>query len=117
MDNSIKLYSNKIFKSNKGSSLIELITVIGVFSIIAAVDLPRFLELINKAEQVIAANKISSIKIECESNSLLGRNLIFSLGNLIGYIALGPFLAIGGSIVWCIGKENIMSLLTWVLDY
>ena len=85
MDNSIKLYSNKIFKSNKGSSLIELITVIGVFSIIAAVALPRFLELINKAEQVIAANKISSIKIECESNSLLGRNLIFSPGNLIGY--------------------------------
>ena len=29
-----------------------------------------------------------------------------------GYIALGPFLGIGGTIVWCIGKENIMSLLT-----
>ena len=32
--------------------------------------------------------------------------------DLRGYIALGPFLAIGGTIVWCIGKENIMSLLT-----
>ena len=31
--------------------------------------------------------------------------------DLRSYIALGPFLAIGGTIVWCIGKENIMSLL------
>ena len=31
--------------------------------------------------------------------------------NLKGYIPLGPFLAIGAAIVWCIGKENIMSFL------
>ena len=76
--------NNKV-KSNEGFSLIELITVIGVFSIFGTVALPKFLELINKAEQVIAANKISSIKIECESNILLGRDLIFSPGNLIDY--------------------------------
>ena len=80
------MYSfKKLKRSNKGFSLIELITVIGIFSIFGTVALPRFLELINKAEQVIAANKISSIKIECESNFLLGRDLIFSPGNLIDY--------------------------------
>ena len=65
--------------------MIELITVIGVFSIIGILALPRFLEVIQRAERVIAANAISSIKIECESNNSLGRDLIFTPSNLIGY--------------------------------
>ena len=77
--------SRKLIKSNHGFSLIELITVIGVFSILAIVALPRFLEVIQKAERVIAINSISSIKIECESNNSLGRDLIFTPSNLIGY--------------------------------
>ena len=80
------MYSlKKLIKSNEGFSLIELITVIGVFSIIVIIVLPRFLEVIQRAEKVIAANSISSIKIECESNKSLGRNLIFTPSNLIGY--------------------------------
>ena len=79
------MFSNKIIKSNKGFSLIELIAFIALFSIFGVVASPKFLALINKAEQVIAAKKISSIKIECDINSLLGRDLIFSEGNLIGY--------------------------------
>ena len=75
----------KLIKSNEGFSLIELITVIGVFSILGIIALPRFLEVIQRAEKVIAANSISSIKIECESNDSLGRNLIFTPSNLIGY--------------------------------
>ena len=62
-----------------------MITVIGVFSILGIVALPRFLRVIQTAEQVIATNSISSIKIECESNNSLGRNLIFTQSNLIGY--------------------------------
>ena len=42
---------------------------------------------------------------------ILIRSLMKNL-DLKGYIALGPFLAIGGAIVWCIGKENIISILT-----
>ena len=80
------MYSfKKLIKSNEGFSLIELITVIGVFSILGIIALPRFLEVIQSAEKVIAANSISSIKIECESNNSLGRNLIFTPSNLIGY--------------------------------
>ena len=80
------MYSlKKLIKSNEGFSLIELITVIGVFSILGIIALPRFLEVIQRAEKVIAANSISSIKIECESNNSLGRNLIFTQSNLIGY--------------------------------
>ena len=80
------MYSfKKLIKSNEGFSLIELITVIGVFSILGIIALPRFLEVIQRAEKVIAANSISSIKIECESNNSLGRNLIFTPSNLIGY--------------------------------
>lgn len=75
----------KLTKSNVGFSLIELITVIGVFSILGIVALPRFLEVIKKAEKVIAANSISNIKIECESNNSLGRELTFTPSNLIGY--------------------------------
>ena len=75
----------KLIKSNEGFSLIELILVIGISSILGVVTLPRFISLIQKAEQVIAANKISSIKIECENNRLFERDLIFSQGNLIGY--------------------------------
>ena len=75
----------KLIKSNEGFSLIELITVIGVFSILGIIALPRFLGVIQKAEKVIAANSISSIKIECESNNSLGRELIFTQLNLIGY--------------------------------
>ena len=80
------MYSfKKLIKSNEGFTLIELITVIGVFSILGIIALPRFLEVIQRAEKVIAANSISSIKIECESNNSLGRNLIFTPSNLIGY--------------------------------
>ena len=75
----------KLIRSNKGFSLIELTIVIGVFSILGIVTLPRFVQLIKKAEKVIAANSISSIKIECENNFLLGRDLIFTPVNLIGY--------------------------------
>ena len=75
----------RLIKTNEGFSLIELITVIGVFSILGIIALPRFLEVIQRAEKVIAANSISSIKIECESNNSLGKNLIFTPSNLIGY--------------------------------
>ena len=75
----------ELITSNEGFSLIELITVFGVFSILGIIALPRFLGVIQKAEKVIAANSISSIKIECESNNSLGRELIFTQLNLIGY--------------------------------
>ena len=80
-----RLLFKKSIKSNEGFSLIELITVIGVFSIIGIIALTRFREVIKKAEKVVASNSISSIKIECESNKSLGRNLIFTPANLIGY--------------------------------
>ena len=80
--------AKKLIKSNEGFSLIELITVIGVCSILGIVALPRFLEVIQKAEKVIAANSILNIKIECESNNSLGRELIFTPSILIGYDCL-----------------------------
>ena len=77
--------NNKYIKSNEGFSLIELITTIGVISILGILTLPRFLGFIRKAEKVIALNSISSVKIECESNKSLGNELIFTPSNLIGY--------------------------------
>ena len=59
--------------------------VFGVLSILGIVAFPRFLEVVQKAEKVIAANAISSIKIECESKSYLSGDLIFTPSNLIGY--------------------------------
>ena len=59
--------------------------VLGVLSILGTITLPRFLEVVQKAEKVIAANTISNIKIECESNNYLGGNLIFTPANLKGY--------------------------------
>ena len=75
----------KSIKSNEGFSIIELISVIGVFSILGIIALPRFREVVKNAEKVVASNSISTIKIECESNRSLGRNLIFTPANLIGY--------------------------------
>ena len=59
--------------------------VFGVLSILGSVAFSRFLEVVRKAEKVIAANAISSIKIECESKSYLRGDLIFTPSNLIGY--------------------------------
>ena len=59
--------------------------VLGVLSIFGIIALPGFLEVVQKAEKVIAANTISNIKIECESNNSLGGNLIFTPSNLKGY--------------------------------
>ena len=59
--------------------------VFGVLSILGIVAFPRFLEVVRKAEKVIAANAISSIKIECESKSYLRGDLIFTPSNLVGY--------------------------------
>ena len=80
------MYSfKKLKRSNKGFSLIELIMVFGVLSILGIVAFPRFLEVVRKAEKVIAANAISSIKIECESKYYLRGDLIYTPSNLIGY--------------------------------
>ena len=57
----------------------------GVISILGILSLPRFLKVIQNAERVIASNSIGSIKIECDSNNLLGRDLEFTPTNLIGY--------------------------------
>ncbi len=75
----------KLIPLNKGFSLIELIAVFGVFSIFGIVALPRFFKFLKNAEKVIAANSISTIKIECENNNSIGKNLIFTPANLIGY--------------------------------
>ena len=80
------MYSfKKLIRSNIGFSLIELIAVLGVLSILGIVALPRFIEVVRKTEKLIAANAISSIKIECESNNYLRGDLIFTPANLIGY--------------------------------
>ena len=80
------LYTLKeLTKSNEGFSLIEFLIVIGVFSILGIVALPRFLGVIQRAEKTIAANLIKSIKIECESKNSLRSELIFTPSNLIGY--------------------------------
>ena len=80
------MYSfKKLIRSNKGFSLIEVITVLGVLSILGIVAFPRFIEVVRKTEKLIAANAISSIKIECESNNYLRGDLIFTPANLIGY--------------------------------
>ena len=80
------MYSlKKSISSNDGFSLIEMIIAFGVLSILGIIALPRFLEVVQKAEKVIAANTISRIKIECESNNYLGGNLIFTPANLKGY--------------------------------
>ena len=77
------MYSfQKLKRSNKGFSLIELIIVGGGLSILGIIAFPRFLEVVRKAEKVIAANTISNIKFECESNNYLGGNLIFTSANL-----------------------------------
>ena len=75
----------ELTKSNEGFSLIEFLIVIGVFSILGIVALPRFLGVIQRAEKTIAANLIKSIKIECESKNSLRSELIFTPSNLIGY--------------------------------
>ena len=80
------MYSlKKSISSNAGFSLIELIIVLGILSVLGIIALPRFLEVVQKAEKVIAANTISNIKIECERNNSLGGNLIFTPANLKGY--------------------------------
>ena len=82
----MKLFpNNKYIKSNEGFNLIEVMTVLGVLSIIAIFIFPRFQKIIQKAEKVIASNSILRVKIECESNNYLGRNLIFTPSNLICY--------------------------------
>ncbi len=77
--------NNKFIKANQGFSLIEVITILGVLSMMAIMIFPRFQKIIQKAEKVIASNSILRIKIECESNNSLGRSLIFTPSNLIGY--------------------------------
>ena len=52
--------------------------VLGGLSILGIIALPRFLEEVQKTEKVIAANTISMIKNECESNNYLGGDLIFT---------------------------------------
>ena len=92
----------ELTKSNEGFSLIEFLTVIGIFSILGILALPRFLGVIQRAEKTIAANSIKSIKIECESNKSMGRELTFTTLNLIGY----EFDNEGSN--KCTGNENFL---------
>ena len=102
------MYSIKKFiRFNEGFSLIELIMVFGLLSALGVVALPKFLEVIRKAEKVMASEAISRIKIECESNNSLGGDLIFTPSNLVGY----KFDNEGSN--KCIGNEkfNLVSII------
>ena len=84
--------------------------VMGVFSSLVMIVLPRFVDVIQKTEKVIVANAISRIKIECESNNSLGGDLIYTPANLIGY----EFDNKGSN--KCIGNEKF-SLVSIILKY
>ena len=68
----------KFIRSNEGFTLIELLVVLGALSVLGIFALPRFLEIIQKTEKVIAIDAILKIKSECENNHSLGGDLIFT---------------------------------------
>ena len=70
----------KLTKSKKGFTLGELVIVVGILSVVGNIAFFKFFNVIKDAEKVIASNLIRSIKIECESNNLLGKDLIFTIG-------------------------------------
>ena len=57
-----------------------------------------FFDFGKHAQKVSAAKEIARIKVECESNDLLGKELVFTPSNLIGYD--------DGDIAKCTEKDN-----------
>ena len=86
--------------SEDGFSLIEVLVIISVLSVLAGVGFASFLDFRKHAQKVIAAKEIARIKVECESNDLLGKELVFTPSNLIGYETYS------GDIAKCTGDDN-----------
>ena len=64
-------------KESNGFSLIELVVVIGIFSILSSISLNLFNGFNRRAREVAAQNALLSVKKECESNYMYSLPLIY----------------------------------------
>ena len=72
-------------KDNKGFSLIELVIVISVLSILAAVAIPNFICVIRKSKATAALNALANVRKECIAKKLNNVNPSFNNSNVNGY--------------------------------
>ena len=79
---------NKKSNENNGFTLIELVVVIGIFSILSSISLFFFNGVNRRAREVAAQNALLTIKKECERNYAYSLPLIYEDKRLQKYAIL-----------------------------
>ena len=79
---------NKKSNENNGFTLIELVVVIGIFSILSSISLFFFNGVNRRAREVAAQNALLTIKKECETNYAYSLPLIYEDKRLQKYAIL-----------------------------
>jgi len=79
---------NKKSNKNNGFTLIELVVVIGIFSILSSISLFFFNGVNRRAREVAAQNALLTIKKECERNYAYSLPLIYEDKRLQKYVIL-----------------------------
>ena len=79
---------NKKSNKNNGFTLIELVVVIGIFSILSSISLFFFNGVNRRTREVAAQNALLTIKKECERNYAYSLPLIYEDKRLQKYVIL-----------------------------
>ena len=80
----MQLYKKyKVF--DEGFSLVEVLSVLGIITVLSSAGIYYFDQVLNKTKRTIASSLMINIKRECEINTEIDSEKVFTSTNLIGY--------------------------------
>jgi len=84
-----------MLRTERGFTLIEIIAVLAILGIIAAVAVPKYIDMIEQSRISAAQTAIAEVKTQCSNyyaSQMLSGNGTTSLGSVQGSVGASPYL-------------------------
>jgi prepilin-type N-terminal cleavage/methylation domain-containing protein len=103
--------------TNKGFTLAEVLSVVGIISILLAIAIPKFLEIINQQRVTLAQDKIieSIKKAQREAMANRSYSASFSIANKVPQVAVYPTISVEQMLASFASNvnANTITLINW----